>query len=340
MSQAILCPQCEKRYSLPDRPPATFTCKQCGALVDLTAFGGGAAPPPTPASPKPGAGPSRSGRRQRSRAPARQPRDPQKQASKAPIVGIITVVLIVIVLIATRSGGDDTPKTRRNAGSEDRKSAGLESKPIDPNAYRGPDAGEQPEQPKPKRPKLREDGSLKLRLGRIDLKVHEWPEEIDEATRPMVETALAAMYAGGADGLKAREYLVNLGRPVAGRLISEFYTIRETPGWDNRDGTSMAMQIDDLLRELDGFMERICKEREQIRSTGVFAGQSFMTRIAKRWTWWWESGEWQTNPQKPWDPFEDETDDTATGMKPVETTKDPKKGPKKGRGFEKRAGSG
>lgn len=323
MSQAVLCPQCEKRYNLPDNPPATFTCKQCGALMDLTAFGGGKPPPPS--TPKKG-----TGRRRRARGPSPQERRQQRE-NKAPIFAIILVVLIVVVLIAARSGSDEPdqppPKKKRVA----------EVQPVDvpkPSLSAEEQWAAMKKKRKTKRPPVREDGSLKLRLSRIHLKPLDWPEEVGEETRQKVEESLRLMYAGGADGNEARDWLVSQGRPIAGRVISEFQAIRESPGWDNRDGTSMAMQVDAVLREIDGFMERTCREREQIRSTGVYAGQSFMTRIAKRWTWWWESGEWQTNPQKPWDPFEDESDDTDTGMKPTESKKK-----KKGGGFAKRAGS-
>ena len=80
-----------------------------------------------------------------------------------------------------------------------------------------------------------------------------------------------------------------------------------------------------------------CLEDGKISSTGFYAGQSFITRTAKRWTWWWESGEWKSKPRKPWDPFEDESDDTPDGRKkPAPAKKDPKEG----QGFGKRAGSG
>ena len=325
MSQAVLCPQCDKRYNLPENPPATFTCKQCGTPMDLSAFGGGE--PPAPSGPQKG-----TGRRRRARGPSPQERR-EKRENKAPVFAIIVVVLIVVVLIAARSGSDEPneppPKPKKVAVVE----------PLEVPAP-APSAEEQwaaMKKRKTKRPPVRDDGSLKLRLGRIHLKPLDWPEEVSAETRQKVEESLALIYAGGADGADAREWLVGQGRPIAGRLISEFVSIKESPGWDNRDGTSMAMQIDAVLREIDGFMERTCREREQIRSTGVFAGQSFMTRIAKRWTWWWESGEWQTNPKKPWDPFDDESDDSATGMKPLESKKTDKK---KGGGFGKRAGSG
>ncbi len=48
MTQAILCPQCEKRYTLPPQPPAQASCTACGTLMDLTAFGGGAPVAPGP----------------------------------------------------------------------------------------------------------------------------------------------------------------------------------------------------------------------------------------------------------------------------------------------------
>jgi hypothetical protein len=51
MAQVIQCPTCAKKFKLPDRPPATFTCTGCQTVMDLSAFraAAGAAPEPAPA---------------------------------------------------------------------------------------------------------------------------------------------------------------------------------------------------------------------------------------------------------------------------------------------------
>ncbi|MDJ0520658.1 MAG: hypothetical protein QNJ90_01145 [Planctomycetota bacterium] len=50
MSDVIQCPQCDKRFRLPENVPATFTCTGCGTLMDLSDFGG-AEPEPEPVRP-------------------------------------------------------------------------------------------------------------------------------------------------------------------------------------------------------------------------------------------------------------------------------------------------
>jgi hypothetical protein len=337
MSDAILCPQCEKRYKLPKNPPATFTCKQCGTLVDLSAFGGGAPPPPAAGSARRTSGRRRSAAR--STAASRQPGPRQPAQSKAPVTAIVFVVLLVAVLIAARSGGDDAPPRKPTPPPEIpslRTDVPVQREPIAPSEGAPSAAGEGTTTRKTKRPPARDDGSLKIKLSRVELKPLAWPESVDEATRAKTEESIRAIYMGGREGIEAEAWLIAQGRPIAGRLISEFVSIEASPGFDNREGTSMAMAIDAVLHKIDGFIERSCNERGQIKSTGVYAGISFITRTAKRWTWWWESGEWQTNPQPPWDPFEDESDETPDGRKAPEAPKDPKKGS----GFGKRAGSG
>ena len=327
MSDAILCPQCEKRYKLPENPPATFTCKQCGTLIDLSAFGGGAPPPPPTQRTRP---------RGRRAPPGRQPAPRAARQQQAPIMGIVLVVLIVIVLIAARSGGEDSPRKPKKKPTP--VTQAQETEP--PTPIRRPvsdttDKETSQAKRNAKRPKVADDGSLKIRLSRVELKPLDWPEGVSDEVKQRTDEAIRQIYAGGRESVDAEAWLIEQGRPIAGRLISEFASIEKSPGFDNRDGTSMAMVIDAILHKIDGFIERSCKERGQIKSTGFYAGQSFITRTAKRWTWWWESGEWQSNPQKPWDPFEDESDETPSGMKSPE-----KKDPKKGTGFQKRAGSG
>lgn len=254
------------------------------------------------------------------------------------MTAIIIIVVVVIVLIAIRSGGDDPQPKPSKAARKPMETSRIEPPPLQSDLER---SGPQKKRA-PKKPKVNDDGSLKLHLSRVELKALDWPEDVSADTRAQTDQAIRSMYAGGADGRDAEAWLVAQGRPIAGRLISEFVAIRESPGFDNRGGTSMAMQVDALLHKIDGFIERACNEEGKVSSTGFYAGQSFITRTAKRWTWWWESGAWQSTPLKPWDPFEDESDDTPEGQKKTDTpNKKPKnEDPKKGRGFGRRAGSG
>jgi transcription initiation factor TFIIIB Brf1 subunit/transcription initiation factor TFIIB len=44
MPDVIQCPNCSKKYRLPDQPPATFECRNCGTVLDLSGFQAAAAP--------------------------------------------------------------------------------------------------------------------------------------------------------------------------------------------------------------------------------------------------------------------------------------------------------
>ena len=338
MTDAILCPQCEKRFKLPEHPPATFTCTQCGTLIDLSAFGGGQAPPASPSPSAGGGGPRRSsggGRRRRAPAPRGAGPRAQKQ-QQAPVMAIVVVVLVVVVLVAVRSGGDDEPRRKKKTSDAPKKTTSFDLPDPTPAPTPADTSTAAAKNKKRKEPKKNNDGTYKLRLSSVKLKALDWPEDVSDDIRQQTEASIKALYGGGREASEAEAWLIDQGRPIAGRLISEFAAIQESPGFDNRDGTSMAMQIDAVLHKIDGFMERSIGETGTIKSTGHYAAPSFIRRTGKRWTWWWESGEWQENPKKPWDPFEDESDETPDGRKPTE----PKKDPKKGSGFKKRAGSG
>ena len=53
MPEVIQCPTCSKKFKLPDRPPAVFTCTGCGTAMDLSGFQSAAAS--APAAPEKGA---------------------------------------------------------------------------------------------------------------------------------------------------------------------------------------------------------------------------------------------------------------------------------------------
>ena len=114
------------------------------------------------------------------------------------------------------------------------------------------------------------------------------------------------------------------GRIMCGRLISEFPVIVEKDGM-GRQGMTKLMVLDRTLSKIDGTLEREWNSRTRI--THVTDEKIAMGRL-KRWTYWWDSGLWKTDPVKPWDPREDEVD--------PEAEKD-KQG-KEGQGFGKRAG--
>ena len=393
MSQAIHCPQCNKKYSLPANPPATFTCRQCQTLMDLSDFGGQDAPA-APAAPSGGAPKSRrtrakgggggrrqaappppsrgGGRRSRRGAPAgpsrggrsrrgareddfddggRRAARARKENNNAVIIGaavaLVVVVALAIIILGSKDeeptgtqdtakvgekkkdapsaltgigGGDDTsaaptgdaPKADTPKG--DAPSGGTPAKSDTPK-------GDAPKPAEAKKKKRLRNTSIKS----MRLEIHDWPDEVDAETRKQVDEAVQALYGAGREFEEAKEFLRTKGRVIAGRIISEFKRVDESPGFDRRDGASLAGVLDSVLRSIDGYQERRFKEENQIRAT---SRPSFILKIAKRWTAWWVSDEWKNNPRDPWDPFEDSFDEPEGKKK--------KKG--EGSGFGKRAG--
>ena len=252
------------------------------------------------------------------------------------ILIFVGCLILVLVIIVSTKGGDDTP-TRTKPTTVADEPEPYTSRPYTPEPIADPSKASKKQSAKKKR-KVPLNRKGKPRLSRVELTTHAWPDDVDGAVRAQADQAIQKMYAGGRDGMEAGDWFVKQGRPAAGRLISEFRAIEESPGFDKRDGAAMAMVIDGTLRRIDGQIERYWEERERIRAWGAYASPQFIERIAKRWTWWWIEEEWKDNPRKPWDPFEDETDATPDGMKKptkAEDEKDPKKS-----GYGKRAGSG
>ncbi len=353
MAQSILCPQCEKRFRLSDNPPAQATCSGCGTLMDLTAFGGGGAQPAAaPEAPKTTSTPkptqhraSRAGAKRR-RAPASRrgarrgppargeaPQEkPMSGGTQAILIFVGVLIVVLLFVVAGKRDADDIPKAPAPppVAEVDPTPSSI---PYSPEPIADPSKRTKKDTRKRKVPLNRKG---KPRLSRVQLVQHDWPDEVPADVRAQADEAIRKMYVGGRDGVEAADWMVSQGRPIAGRLISEFLVIEASPGFDDRNGAAMAMVIDGTLRRIDGQIERYWEERERIRAWGAYAAPSFITRIAKRWTWWWIEGEWKENPRKPWDPFEDEDDAAKDGIKRTEPDK--KKDPKK-TGYGKRAGS-
>lgn len=333
MSQAVLCPQCGKKFGLPERPPATYPCTQCGTVMDLTAFGGVT---PRPKTPPKAAGPDRRPPRGTARGPARpqgRARRPSSDGSPMVLMVVGVIILILVILVAVRRGDEDElgPKPTKKDTSIVADTP-VYSVPTPRSTEEGEGAGAA-HTPKSG---VRTGRDGKPRLGNLPLAKHAWPDDVPEETRTRVESSIQTLYRGGRDAVDARTWLTQQEHSICGRLISEFKSIEESPGFDNRDGASMAADIDGTLRAMDGQVERLWEERERIRAWGAFGSPGFITKVARYWTWWWTSGEWRTQPREPWDAHEDEADDTPSGMKP------PAEGEKKDgkQGWGKRAGSG
>lgn len=342
MPQDILCPQCNKKFRVGDRPPATYNCTKCGLLMDLTPFGGAdrKKPAAAPAGPTPSRGPARRrparGGTRRRGPPSREAYDdgyderdyrrrPQSNNSALIISIVAVVVLAVVIIVATSSDDEPPPRVVKKTEVEEP----TDDMPFAPELT-GDDTGSVPKTARKPRKKR------KPRLGRIELQAFAWPEEVDASTRQRVEASIQDLYRGGRDSTEAKDWLVAQGRPICGRLISEFKSINKSPGFDNREGASMAMTIDGTLREIDGWIERFWEEEQRIRAWGVGASPDFIRRIAKRWIYWWLEDVWKDEPREPWDPMVDAKDALEGDALEGEGTE--KKPEKKPGGFTKRAG--
>lgn len=146
MDDIIQCPTCSKKYRLKGNPPPTFTCRECGTVMDLSAFAQPAAPAPAapaapaqPAAPPPPAGgaPSRGtvpsrrrgagghrrprgaaarGRHRRDEYPDEdyddeRPRyQPRKQGpSSALIIGSVAAFLVAVIIVIVMVMSQEEP---------------------------------------------------------------------------------------------------------------------------------------------------------------------------------------------------------------------------------------
>ncbi|MDA1193980.1 MAG: hypothetical protein O2894_02240, partial [Planctomycetota bacterium] len=267
----------------------------------------------------------------------------RKESNNALIIGAISALVVVVVLVVIIVTSKDDPKTptpetanvpSSNGGNHALTGlAPTEEGPDEVEDVPADAAGTTPAKgDASKSAPAKGDAEAAAKAARqtnirgIQLKVFEWPEEVDAETRTQVDQAVRGLYAGGRDAMDARDYLQAKGRVICGRLISEFKTLQDSPGFQDREGASVAGAIDSVLRSIDGWQERRWKEQNQIR---VSSQPSVIEHIAKRWTAWWESDEWQKNPREPWDPMTDSFEEE-------EKKKDDKKD--EDSGFGKRAG--
>ncbi len=161
-----------------------------------------------------------------------------------------------------------------------------------------------PGQPHAQAPRLPLSGQVvgAPRLSEIELEVFEWPAEVDDATRALAEQHLETMLeVGGDDGRRSEAWFVAQGRPLAGRLISEFPEIVEAHFFHRdarvlREGMLRLAVLDRTLSRLDGTVASKWKSRTLI--TQVTDRMLALARL-KRWTWWWKSGLWKSDPVDP-----------------------------------------
>jgi hypothetical protein len=284
------------------------------------------------------------------RAAARAQREEKKGIVIGAIVAIAVVAVIVVFIVAsnkkdepsrggktTASGGpSDVAPLPGTTGSQPGASDASGTQPGTAAQPAGSAPGTTPAgtstqpagtTPTPEKPAPAPGTPTRhTAISHIKLQSFDWPKEVDAETRSQVEDAIQSLYSGGRDANDAENFLVSKGRPICGRLISEFATLQKSPGFDNREGRSRASVIDHVLRKIDGWQERRWYE-----ARGIMAASDpmFVMRVARRWNAWWATGEWKSHPRKPFDRF---TEDIEDLRHPKKKAKD------KGTGFGKRAG--
>lgn len=333
MADVIQCPTCSKKFKLPDRPPAVFTCTSCGTAMDLSAFRAAAPAAAAPAAAEASAAPAssgsssgRSGRSSRSGSSARGSRSsgssrpargaaasrsrrgqeedddgeggrgaPPPKKSNALLIGSLIgfVVIIGIAFLAMRSGKRKDGEVAKGPGT---------TAPVAAPAP-APEPAMATEAPPAEEPKVVPKGGFHV----VDHNPDTTPEErqkIDDLVNK------AVFENSGSDSRAAGHELVGLGMKAAPRIINAFTTIKNGEGFDSQQGRIKAGVADQLLRKIDGFMEKKKKIKTTIKAT---SDTKWAESTAKTWIAWWDSGTWK-HPEKPYDPRYDDNPDAPPAM--------------------------
>ncbi len=120
----------------------------------------------------------------------------------------------------------------------------------------------------------------------------------DERTQIDQLVQKAIFENAGAESRDAGKALVALGYKAAPRIINVFHTVKAGEGFDDLQGRVKASVADGLLRKIDGYQERLRRNKTQIKAT---SDAKFAESTAKGWVLWWDTGTWKDKPQKPWD---------------------------------------
>lgn len=172
-----------------------------------------------------------------------------------------------------------------------------------------------------KRPELREghlesvpipEGKTKYNAGRAEIRTYPWPEYVTAEERNKIEEAVTNLELGGIDAQDAERYLIGLdarsddgtlkpGEEFKGvaRVVSEFKNILDEYNGEVNDRLCLArlMQLDRILRRIDGMQQRDFGDREGIRSQSM---DRHVKLVIKRWNWWYDLEKWRKR-REPWD---------------------------------------
>jgi hypothetical protein len=154
------------------------------------------------------------------------------------------------------------------------------------------------------------------------VRTYPYADDVSGDERNRIEESIrAAVDVGGRDGREAEKALVKLGVKAVPRLISEFRAVQDRYGWDKPEGLMRGMVLDRVLRHFDGVQERLFHEYYPI---DVDRDPQRARRTVQNWNWWWETGEHERNPRKPWDPKVD-AKDPEDGSEPAKRAVPPPK---------------
>ena len=212
---------------------------------------------------------------------------------------------------------------------EEKKEVAVQPPPVDLT----PDEPEEPPEPKKrtpvvakgredeKRPELRTgllenvpipEGKRKYRASQAEIRTYPWPDYVTAEERNKIEEAIGNLELGGIDAQDAERYLIELDarsddgklKPgeefkAVGRVVSEFKNILDEYGGEVSDRLCLArlMQLDRILRSIDGMQQRDFGDREGIRSQSV---DRHVKLVIKRWNWWYDLEKWRMR-REPWD---------------------------------------
>jgi hypothetical protein len=325
----IQCPTCSKKFKLPENPPAVFTCTGCKTPMDLSGFrpadAAPAAPEATTTSSRSAGTPSRAAGRASARSGARSgaraaaaaappPRPsrtargararedededegadrgpPPRKKSNGPIIAALIGFVVlggIVFLIVTRKGDSGTVAKKTPVVQKP-----VETAPVAPPPVEATAPVEAPPPPKPPQGQVHE-------IGHHPDATADEQKKIDELIDKAVFQDL------GRDSTDAGKELVTIGQKSMPRLINVFATVNAKEGLGTLEGNKKAAIADGLLRRIDGYQERVRKVRQPIRPV---SDKDFVVGVARGWNLYWDKEFWKKEPNKPWDPRVDETDE-------------------------------
>jgi hypothetical protein len=330
----IQCPQCSKKFKLPAKPPAVFSCTACGTAMDLSSFRDAAAAAPAAApsaAPEPSSKASKSARSSsrsaspragkparltarvhRGRAAAAEEggdgEDGEHESFSGPPKKSNTGILIAVFGLVV-VGGFVLLISRKKSHEGDKNSI------VKPEAHESnappvvvPEAAmTEAAMTEPTKPEVKK-GTFHP-VGHHPDATPEEQAKIDA----LIKTAI--FENSGSDSRVAGDELVKMGIKAAPRIIDVFNTVKSGEGYDDRMGRLKAQVADALLRRIDGYQERV-KKSMPIRNT---SNMNFAEGVAKSWISWWDNEYWKKNPLKPWDPRVDGAEDGSGGGSAMDT---------------------